>query len=83
MEESPILVYGTNWCPTCTRVRKYLDNHSIKYRWLNINEDSKARAYVEQVNRGFQSVPTIVWPDGSMLVEPTIRQLIAKLESYA
>jgi mycoredoxin len=82
MIETPILMYATNWCPDCVRVRRYLDEHKIKYTWLNINEDPEARAYVEKVNRGFQSVPTMVWPDGSTLVEPSIRQLVAKLESY-
>jgi mycoredoxin len=79
-KETPILVYGTNWCPDCVRVRKFLDAHHIEYRWFNINEDPRACAFVEKTNHGYQSVPTIVWPDGSYLVEPSLMQLSSKLE---
>jgi len=77
--DTPILVYGTSWCPDCIRVRKFLDSHFVDYQWFNINEDARACAFVEKTNRGYQSVPTIVWPDGSYLVEPTLNQLITKL----
>jgi mycoredoxin len=82
LEKSPIQIYGTNGCPDCVRVRMYLDGHNIAYNWLNINEDPSACEYVEKVNHGYQSVPTIVWPDGSLLVEPSIKQLIQKLKSF-
>jgi len=78
-EASPILVYGTNWCPDCSRVRRYLDANNIDYQWLNINKDPIACAIVEKVNHGNQSVPTVIWPDGSYLVEPSIKQLRDKL----
>lgn len=74
-----IVVYGTNWCPDCIRVRRFLDANNIDYRWLNINHDASACAIVEEVNNGNQSVPTIIWPDGTFLVEPSIRQLREKL----
>lgn len=75
-----IQVYGTNWCSDCIRVRKFLDSRQVDYQWFNINEDARACEFVEKSNRGFQSVPTIVWPDGSYLVEPTLNQLITKLK---
>jgi mycoredoxin len=77
-----IIVYGTNWCPDCTKVRNYLDSNNIQYQWINISNERDARAIVEKINNGFRSVPTIVWPDGSHLVEPSISQLRMKLESY-
>jgi mycoredoxin len=77
---SLILVYGTNWCPDCIRVRKFLDTRNIDYRWFNIDKDPDACSFVEMTNHGFQSVPTIVWPDGSILVEPSLKQLISKLD---
>ncbi len=78
-EETPILIYGTNWCPDCTRVRKFMDANNIAYVWINIKKDPSACAIVEKVNNGNQSVPTISWPDGSFLVEPSIKQLRDKL----
>ena len=77
--DSPILVYGTSWCPDCIRVRKYLDSQNVDYSWFNIDKDSDACSFVEKTNHGFRSVPTIVWPDGSILVEPSLKQLISKL----
>lgn len=74
-----IIVYGTSWCGDCHRARTILDNNHIPYRWIDIDQDSEARAFVEKTNRGFRSVPTIVFPDGSILVEPGNRELSQKL----
>jgi len=75
-----ILVYGTDWCPDCIRLLRYLEANKIEYQWLNINKDASACEIVEGINHGNQSVPTIIWPDGSYLVEPSIKQLKDKLE---
>ena len=73
-----ILVYGTSWCGDTRRARSFLDSHQIQYKWIDIDKDMEARKYVEKVNRGYRSVPTIVFPDGSMLVEPSRAALAAK-----
>jgi len=78
-----IIVYGTNWCPDCTKVRKYLDKNEIPYQWINISKERDARAIVEEINNGFRSVPTIVWPDGTHLVEPSIKILKEKIENFS
>ncbi len=70
-----IIVYGTTWCGDCKRTRAYLDQHQIVYDWIDIDRDPQARAYVESVNHGCRSVPTIVFADGSILVEPSRNQL--------
>ncbi|MEZ0397369.1 MAG: glutaredoxin domain-containing protein [Anaerolineales bacterium] len=72
-------MYGTRWCGDCRRARAFLDRHGIAYRWIDIDQDAEAAARVERLNNGFRSVPTLVWPDGSMLVEPSNAQLAAKL----
>ena len=74
-----IIVYGATWCPDCTRAKQFFGEHRIQYRWVNIEQDSEAMTYVEQVNRGMRSIPTIVFPDGSILVEPSNAQLAEKL----
>jgi glutaredoxin-like protein len=76
---SEIIVYGTVWCGDTRRARTFLDQNKIPYIWIDIDVDKEARKYVESVNRGYRSVPTIVFPDGSMLVEPSATQLAAKL----
>ena len=75
-----IIVYGTTWCGDTRRARRVLDENSIAYDWVDIDQDSQARKYVEEVNHGYRSVPTIVFPDGSMLVEPSTNELMKKLE---
>jgi glutaredoxin-like protein len=74
-----IQVYGTRWCPDCVRVKQVFSRHSITFAWHDIEQDEKACTYVETVNGGNQSVPTILFPDGSVLVEPSSAVLEKKL----
>ncbi len=74
-----IIMYGTTWCYETRRARAVFDQNKIPYVWIDIDQDAEARKYVESVNRGYRSVPTIVFPDGSMLVEPSNMELCRKL----
>lgn len=74
-----IIMYGTVWCGDTRRARRFLDANNIQYKWIDIDVDMQARKYVETVNRGYRSVPTIIFPDGSILVEPSNSQLAEKL----
>jgi mycoredoxin len=76
-----IVVYGTWWCPDCRRVNRLLKKRGIEYRWVNIAKDPAAMAIVEEINQGLQSVPTIIFPDGEILVEPSSAELEAKLDT--
>jgi mycoredoxin len=79
MSENEIVIYATFWCGDCRRVRRYLDFHKVAYCWIDIDQNEDAAAFVKQVNRGNRSVPTIVFPDGSILVEPSNLALKEKL----
>ena len=79
--EQTITVYGTKWCPDCYRARRVLDGRDIPYTYIDIHRDKQACTYVEQVNHGNRSVPTIQFPDGEILVEPSSRALNAKLDT--
>jgi thioredoxin reductase (NADPH) len=74
-----ITVYGAPWCPDCRRSKQFLGERRIQYRWVDIEQDPQAMAYVEEVNQGNRTVPTIIFPDGDILVEPTNAQLADKL----
>ena len=76
--EGEIVFYATTWCPDCRRSQRLLERQGIAYRWVDIDQDTLARAFVEETNRGFCSVPTIVFPDGAILVEPSDRELARK-----
>jgi len=76
--ETKIVVYGTTWCGDTKRALRWLDQNKVAYEWVDIDTNMEARKFVEKTNRGFRSVPTIVFPDGTTLVEPSIMQLEQK-----
>ena len=80
MSDAPeITLYGNTWCGGSRRVRLLFDRNEIPYRWVDIDLDEGAAKYVESLNHGYRSVPTIVWADGFMLVEPSEEELAKKL----
>lgn len=79
MTDEEIRIYGATWCPDTSRARRIFDKHHIRFDWFDVDEDSAARKYVEGVNDGDCRIPTIVFLDGSILVEPEDRELERKL----
>lgn len=79
MPERQIKMYGAPWCPDCRRAKQFLNEQRIPYEWHDIDEDEAARRYVQAANNGKQIIPTIVFPDGSLLVEPSNAELAEKL----
>jgi mycoredoxin len=76
--EQTIKLYVTTRCGDCRMAKRWFDARGIAYESINIEEDDKAAEYVKRVNQGYRSVPTIVFPDGSVLVEPGPRELASK-----
>lgn len=74
-----IVVYSTVWCPDCKRAKKFFSDHRIQYKNIDIEKDAEAMAFVEKVNNGNRTIPTILFPDGSKLVEPSNAELAEKL----
>lgn len=70
MENVKILMYGTSWCGDTIRAKKLFEKYQIDFDWINIDKDSEAAQHVKDMNNGYKSVPTIIFPDGSTLVEP-------------
>ncbi|MFN8474059.1 MAG: FAD-dependent oxidoreductase [Anaerolineae bacterium] len=79
MSETAITVYGAPWCPDCRRAKQFLGEHRIHYHWVDVDQDAEGLALVDRVNQGKRIIPTIVFEDGDILVEPTNAQLAAKL----
>ena len=77
--QDEIVVYATRWCFDCKRSEKFLRRKRIDFRWVDIDKDPGGREFVLEVNNGSRSVPTIVFPDGSILVEPSNDELATKL----
>src|SRR5260221_6682862 len=79
-DETPgIVLYGTGWCSDCRRSKRFLGEQRVSYAYVDIENDLEGQATVERLNAGRQIIPTIVFPDGSILVEPTNAELAAKL----
>jgi len=80
---SEITVYSTSWCGDCRRSRKVLQAMGVSYTDIDIEEHPEAAEIVRKLNNGAQSVPTILFPDGSVLVEPSNAVLEQKLTELA
>lgn len=78
LNPSQIVMYVTQHCADCLRVKKYFEAKGISHLRVGLEGDDRAAEFVVQVNQGFQSVPTIIFPDGSVLVEPGWDELNAK-----
>jgi mycoredoxin len=82
METQPIKFYGTSWCGDCRRAKAVFAELQVPYMWIDIDQNPQAAVFVQQVNRGLRRVPTIIFPDGSILVEPDSENLRAKLSNF-
>lgn len=76
-----IIVYGHPTCPALGPVKGLLTHSKVKFEYIDIHQDNVAAARVRAINNGNESVPTLVFPDGSTLTEPTVGELQSKLES--
>jgi glutaredoxin-like protein len=74
-----IIVYGADWCGDCRRAKRFLNEHNIHFSWIDIEHDKEGEQFVLKVNKGMRSIPTIVFEDGSILVEPSDRTISEKL----
>ena len=80
MPTPTILIYGADWCGDCRRTRRFLTEHDIPFDWINIEKDQQGEQLVLKINKGMRSIPTLIFQDGSILVEPTVAQLARKLD---
>jgi len=76
-------MYTTDWCPDCWRAKTVMKAMKVVFTEVNITQDADAADLVVRLNRGNRSVPTIVFPDGSVLTEPKTTALVAKLTALA
>ncbi len=76
---SKIILYGAEWCPDCKRSMSFFDSKNIKYRYIDIDKEPGASDKVAEINNGMKSIPTIIFEDGSVLVEPSNVELAKKI----
>ena len=78
-----ITMYSTTWCGYCQRLKAQMGREGIEYVEVDIERDPEAAAFVESVNGGNQTVPTLLYPDGSAETNPSIGQVKARLEAIS
>ena len=74
-----LIMYTTSWCGYCRNLKKQLAREGIAISEVNIEHDQAAADYVMSVNGGNQTVPTLLFPDGTALVNPSAAQVRARL----
>lgn len=79
MSDTAITMYSTPWCGYCQRLKAQMGREGIAYTEIDIEQDPASAAFVESVNGGNQTVPTVVFPDGSAMTNPSIGQVKSKL----
>lgn len=75
---SVIVMYSAAWCPDCKRAINFFSRHQIEHENVDVDETPEAAAFVRKLNNGKRVVPTIVFPNGELLVEPSDAQLAEK-----
>jgi thioredoxin reductase (NADPH) len=74
-----IQVYGATWCGDCRRAKKFLADQRVSYEWHDIEQNPELIPFIQEKNDGKNIIPTIVFPDGSFLAEPSNEELANKL----
>lgn len=79
MAHTDLIVYGASWCSDCKRAKKFLGEQRVHYHWVDVEQDAAGLMFVENANNGKRIIPTIVFDDESILIEPSNAELAAKL----
>jgi len=80
---APLTMYTTQWCAFCRRLKSQLARDGITMTEVDIERDPAAAEYVMSVNGGNQTVPTVVLPDGAVLVNPSAAQVKKRMADPA
>ncbi len=76
-----LTMYSTPWCGYCSRLKSQLTREGIAFVEVDIEQDEAAAARVMAVNGGNQTVPTLVFPDGTAATNPSLREVKARLSA--
>jgi mycoredoxin len=74
-----LTMYTTSWCGYCVRLKRGLEREGIEFDEVNIETDPEAEAFVIKANNGNATVPTMLLPNGDVLTNPPLPELLAAL----
>ena len=78
-----VTMYSTTWCGYCSRLKSQMQREGIAFEVVDIEQQPEAAEIVERVNNGNQTVPTLVYSDGTAQTNPSLIQVKEKLASLA
>ena len=79
----PLTMYTTTWCGFCKNLKRQLGKAGVEVTEVDIERDPKAADFVERVNGGNQTVPTLLFADGSTMTNPSAAQVQKRLAELA
>jgi mycoredoxin len=74
-----IVMYSTTWCGYCHRLKRQLERQGIGITEIDIDGDHEAAVFVMNINGGNQTVPTVLFPDGSVATNPSLAEVMSRL----
>ena len=77
--DEKIILYTSNFCGQALMVERFLESHEIPFELINIDGNPEARQRLIELNNGYASVPTLIFPDGTQMTEPPLRMIQAHL----
>ena len=79
LNPAKIIIYSTQYCPDCLRAKAFFEANNISYIPVQLEGNQAATEFVMKMNNGYRSVPTIIFPDGTVMVEPSWNELREKV----
>jgi mycoredoxin len=80
-EAGTVTMFSTTWCGYCARLKTQLTREGIGYTEVNIEDDPESAEFVMEVNNGNQTVPTVLFPDGSAATNPSVLEVRRRLSA--
>lgn len=78
LKPTAIVMYSAAWCSDCRRAKRFFEKHQIPYENVDVDENPDVDPFVKELNNGNRVVPTIIFPNGDIMVEPSNAQLVEK-----
>ncbi len=78
-----VTMYSTTWCGYCARLKAQMGREGIEFVEVDIEQDPEAAEFVMSVNGGNQTVPTLLFPDGTAATNPAIKDVVAKMATMS
>jgi mycoredoxin len=76
---APLIIYGHDYCGQCWALKSALDEKGVAYEWRDVLNEPRHQVRLKELARGYLSVPTVVFEDGTVMVEPWPNKVLARL----